>query len=182
MAKEKKRPLDLHAYLVGKLRAATRKWPTFNQCKAKAKVVVTVEYVENRDGMFLKATVADTGEVLWVPVHKSMQSRERVMYRCAECGRLFFDYEYLPAKNGLKKTSMVAIDHIEPIVDPKTGFVDWNTYIDRCFNGELQILCGYPGERDGKKSCHAVKTAAEKAIATERRRTEKKPAILEVEI
>lgn len=172
---KKSRPLDLHAYLVGKLRAATRKWPPFNQVKAASKVAVTAEYIETADGKFLRATVASTGEVVLVPVHKQMQNRERVMYRCKECERLFFDYEYLPTKKGgLKKTAMIAIDHVQPIVDPKVGFVDWDVYIKRMFEGELQVLCNYPGLRDGKPSCHHAKTALEKGDAVERRRAEKK--------
>ena len=96
------------------------------------------------------------------------------MYRCKSCGRLFFDYEYLPTKKGgLKKKAMVAIDHVEPIVDPARGFVGWDEYIKRMFEGELQVLCNYSGLRDGKPSCHYVKTAEEKSVATGRRQAEK---------
>ena len=180
-AKKKDRPLDLHAYLVGKLRAATRKWPTFNQCKAAAKITVSVEYTEKPDGTkWLKATVSENkfnykiGDVVWVQVYKNMQSRDRVMYCCAECGKLFFDQEYLKTKKGgLKKTTVVAIDHVFPCVDPATGFVNFDVYIDRMFNGQLQVLCNYPGLRDGVQSCHHRKTAAEKAISAERVRKEK---------
>lgn len=181
MAKKPKkdRPLNLHTYLVGKLRAATRKWPPFNQAKAAAKVTVTVDYIEKDGKKWLKATVTENkfnhkiGDEIWVQVHKNCQSRDRVMYHCIECGRLFFDYEYLPSKKGLKKTNMMAVDHIDPVVDPSVGFVDWNTYIPRMFEGQLQILCNYSGFRDGKQSCHHIKTAAEKAIEAERRRNEK---------
>jgi hypothetical protein len=178
----KDRPLDLHAYLVGKLRAATRKWPPFNQIKAAAKVQVTVAYIEKPDGtQWLKATVTENkfnhkiGDEVWVQVYKNMQSRDRVMYHCAECQKLFFDYEYLKKKKGggLKKTSMTAVDHIAPCVDPNVGFVNWDVYIKRMFEGELQVLCNYPGLRDGVQSCHHRKTATEKATDAERRRKEK---------
>lgn len=43
-------------------------------------------------------------------------------------------------------------DHILPVVDPKTGFLDWNTYISRLFDGTLQPLC---------EKCHKTKSKAE---------------------
>ena len=49
----------------------------------------------------------------------------------------------------------VNVDHVEPVVCPFTGFVDWNTYINRlfCDGGNLQVLCS---------PCHDVKTAEER--------------------
>lgn len=174
---KKERPFDLHNFLVGKLRSATRKWPPYNEVKAAAKVPVTVEYIENSDGKFLKATTqTEPSEVIWVKVYKKMQNRDRVMFKCACCGRLFFDYEYLPTKKGgIKKKPMLAVDHRIPAVDPATGFTDWSNYINRlfCDPSNLQLLCNYSGLREGKPSCHAAKTAAEKAIEAERRRNEK---------
>jgi 5-methylcytosine-specific restriction endonuclease McrA len=46
-------------------------------------------------------------------------------------------------------------DHISPVVDPIRGFVDWNTYIDRLFNGQLQRICG---------KCHNKKTNEERKL------------------
>lgn len=51
----------------------------------------------------------------------------------------------------------IALDHIEPVIDPETGFVDWNTYVSRMFpdlNG-WQILC------DG---CHNNKSIEENRV------------------
>ena len=55
----------------------------------------------------------------------------------------------------------VQVDHKVPVVDPKTGFVDWNTYIDRMFcpKKNFQVLC---------KECHLVKTKKEKQKANAR--------------
>lgn len=52
------------------------------------------------------------------------------------------------------KTSKVAIDHIDPVIDPKVGFVDLNTYFARlwCDKSNLQKICG---------ECHRQKTNAE---------------------
>lgn len=52
------------------------------------------------------------------------------------------------------KNSKVVIDHIQPVVDPKVGFVDLNTYFKRlwCDRSSLQKICG---------ECHRKKTNAE---------------------
>lgn len=62
-------------------------------------------------------------------------------YECAACKKLF-------------KIGDVVVDHIDPVIDPKAGFVDWNTYIDRLFCplSNLQCLCDW---------CHKIKSAAE---------------------
>jgi hypothetical protein len=63
-------------------------------------------------------------------------------YRCAACSGAF------TAKG-------VQVDHINPVVDPATGFVSWDVYINRmyCEGINLQVLCS---------ACHAVKTKEEK--------------------
>lgn len=62
-------------------------------------------------------------------------------YRCASCRKDF-------------ALSSVQVDHIDPVVDPATGFIDWNTFITRlfCDKGNLQVLC---------KTCHTKKTKKE---------------------
>lgn len=75
--------------------------------------------------------------------------RKCKLSRCNGCGELF-------AKRDLFS------DHIEPVVDPAVGFVDWNTYIQRMFieiDG-YQVLCD---------ECHNEKTNKEKQQAKERR-------------
>jgi hypothetical protein len=88
----------------------------------------------------------------------------RVHYKCAHCGDFFVD------KVGLKE---IAIDHVNPVIDPEKGFEDWDQYIKRMFFGELQILCNYSGERNGKKSCHNIKTQAERAVLRETKKKKK---------
>jgi 5-methylcytosine-specific restriction endonuclease McrA len=63
-------------------------------------------------------------------------------YKCASCNKLFVAKE-------------VQVDHIEPVVSPMTGFIDWNTFITRlfCTTSNLQVLC---------KGCHSVKSDKEK--------------------
>jgi hypothetical protein len=59
-------------------------------------------------------------------------------------------------------------DHILPVIEPKRGFIDWNTYIERLFNGKLQALCG---------KCHAVKSNAEAKERAKARKERKAVAL-----
>lgn len=184
MAKKEK---TLHEYLVQKLRSASQKWPGTYNVKKRVQVKVTVYYTPGDDYVTVIApeteyTLANgekkisPAQTLKVAIIKKAQNRERVMYICEKCGRLYFDYEYLHNSKGVvKKTTIIAIDHIEPIVDPRVGFIDWHVYITRHFPGPsgLQVLCNYPGERDGTLSCHRIKTTEEKGVAAARVRAEK---------
>lgn len=71
---------------------------------------------------------------------KSGRSAE--YYKCNGCGEGF-----------VKKD--VQVDHIDPVVDPETGFKDWESYIERMFcpPSNLQVLC---------RVCHAKKTKQER--------------------
>jgi 5-methylcytosine-specific restriction endonuclease McrA len=63
-------------------------------------------------------------------------------FRCASCSEEFTSKD-------------IEVDHIKPVVDPKVGFVDWNTYIERMFcpKSNYQVLC---------TTCHKAKTKQEK--------------------
>jgi 5-methylcytosine-specific restriction endonuclease McrA len=62
-------------------------------------------------------------------------------YSCAKCDNLF-------------PKTMVQVDHINPVIDPATGFTTWDNYIARLFvtADKLQVLC---------KGCHKNKTVEE---------------------
>ncbi len=67
------------------------------------------------------------------------------MYKCAACSSAY-----------AKKD--VQVDHIDPVIDPTTGFVDWNTYIRRLLYVTvemLQVMC---------KCCHKQKTLSENKL------------------
>lgn len=66
----------------------------------------------------------------------------RGQYRCAMCGELFGPKE-------------VDIDHIEPVIDPRTGFTTFDDYINKlfCDADGFQILC--------RAACHSSKTMIE---------------------
>ena len=63
-------------------------------------------------------------------------------YKCAVCLSTF------PAKE-------VQVDHMDPVVCLKKGFVDWDTYIKRMYveADKLQVLC---------KPCHLKKSNEER--------------------
>lgn len=67
--------------------------------------------------------------------------RQRNAYVCAACRSTFTRKE-------------VQVDHITPIV-PLTGWVSWESFIDRLFLGALQVLC---------KPCHKSKTQEENRV------------------
>jgi hypothetical protein len=156
---EKKKPeFILYNFIKSKLRSAYKKLPAYSEALALAK---REYFVTSKHG-------------------KQMR---RVHFECAMCKRCF--------KGGSKKEpvldpetgeqminpktkkpwfkkikSEIAVDHIEAIINPETGFVDYNDMIKRMFCGVegLQVLCNYAGERDGRKSCHAIKSAEERAV------------------
>lgn len=66
----------------------------------------------------------------------------RGIYKCANC-------------SALSKIKGMYIDHISPVVDPRVGFMGWDTYIARlfCSADNLQLLC---------KLCHSHKTDKER--------------------
>ena len=78
----------------------------------------------------------------------------RGVYKCAIC-KQHGPATLPPLEGRQRKRNNAAVDHIDPVVKPEVGFVDWNTYIDRMFleASGYQVLC---------YKCHAEKTAAER--------------------
>jgi 5-methylcytosine-specific restriction endonuclease McrA len=67
--------------------------------------------------------------------------KEKGLYECAHCKEFF-------------KNKEICLDHIVPVVDPKTGFTTWDDYIEKMFPEKegFQVLC---------RRCHDVKTGLE---------------------
>lgn len=61
-------------------------------------------------------------------------------YKCAKCGSLVAQGEY-------------AVDHVEPVIDVKSGFAGYDAMIAQLFHGPQQLLCKIP--------CHREKTRSE---------------------
>lgn len=68
--------------------------------------------------------------------------KQSFRYTCAGCANIF-------------KAAEVAVDHINPIIDPEHGFESWDDVIARmfCEAEDLQTLC---------HTCHSIKTANER--------------------
>lgn len=114
------------------------------------------EWTEGRYRSFITSTLRG-GMRRWPPKWSTLKEayvgkkvnkktgKQAMHYKCAKCKKQYV------AKD-------VQVDHIEPVVDPTTGFVSWDVYIDRmfCDSVNLQVLC---------KTCHNTKTAKEKGNA-----------------
>ena len=81
-------------------------------------------------------------EAHWGKKVNSKTGRQAAHYTCNSCHMEF------PSKE-------VQVDHIDPVVDPKVGFVSWDEFIKRlfCSKENLQVLC---------LKCHKAKTKQEK--------------------
>lgn len=83
----------------------------------------------------------------WPPRKEAKRAARvsRGKYKCAICE----GEEFGPKQ--------IVMDHIEPVIDPEEGFIDFNIYLKRLFcKKELfQVLC---------KSCHTSKTYLENEI------------------
>jgi 5-methylcytosine-specific restriction endonuclease McrA len=82
----------------------------------------------------------------WKPRTEALKKSkiERNQYKCAMC-------------EGIFTHKQVHVDHIIPVIDPASGFTNWDDYITRMFPDErgFQILC---------TSCHDAKTQTENNI------------------
>jgi len=72
----------------------------------------------------------------------------RVEFTCAKCLKKF-------------KQKEIAVDHIDPVVDPMAGVTTYDNYAKRlfCSLDNLQVLCNI-----GSTSCHKAKSKAENAL------------------
>lgn len=100
----------------------------------------------------------------WKPVTDTLKAANlrRGVYLCNGCK------EEVPKSivvNG-KRVNNISVDHRESIVNPTTGFSDWNDFIKNlfCESENLQVLC---------KSCHDSKSQQERNLAKESRNNKK---------
>jgi len=72
---------------------------------------------------------------------------DRGLYKCANC-------------QGIFKRHDVELDHVEPVIDIKNGFTNWDDYITRLYADVdgYQMLC---------KGCHEAKTMIEDTLRAE---------------
>lgn len=111
------------------------------------------EWTEARFRSFITSALRAASR-RWPPKYKALKEafvgkkvnsktgKMAMHYECAECKKHFVAVD-------------VQVDHIDPVVDPKKGFISWDVFIDRMFVEieKLQVLC---------KPCHKIKTDEEK--------------------
>ena len=111
---------------------------------------------------FIKSALRQAS-MRWPPKHQVKKNArvERGKYLCAGCKQT------VPAslKVDGKRKNNIHVDHINPVIDPYTGFKNWDDTIKRmfCEAEGLQVLC---------TSCHSEVTAEERSIAKDRKRQE----------
>lgn len=114
------------------------------------------KWTEARYRSFVTSTLR-AGSRKWPPKYETLNAAKTEKKTNKATGRLA--QHYLCAMCEQEYTQKdVQVDHIKPVIDPKKGFVSWDTYIDRmfCEAPNLQVLC---------KICHADKTKLEKEIS-----------------
>ena len=114
------------------------------------------KWTEARYRSFVISTLR-AGSRKWPPKYETLNAAKTEKKVNKATGRLA--QHYLCAMCEQEYTQKdVQVDHIKPVIDPKKGFVSWDTYIDRmfCEGKNLQVLC---------KICHAEKTKIEKEIS-----------------
>ena len=114
------------------------------------------KWTEARYRSFITSTLR-AGSRKWPPKYETLNAAKTEKKTNEKTGRLAQHYKCAGCKKEFTQKD-VQVDHIKPVIDPKKGFVSWDTYIDRmfCEAPNLQVLC---------KVCHADKTKLEKEIS-----------------
>lgn len=116
------------------------------------------QWTEAKFNSFIKSALRQATR-RWAPIQQAKKDANvrRGFYECAHCE----EHVPLTIRDGRERKKNVFVDHIEPIINPATGFTTWDECIDRmfCEADNLQVLC---------KSCHDTKSQQEKEIAKER--------------
>jgi 5-methylcytosine-specific restriction endonuclease McrA len=121
------------------------------------------QWTQARFNSFIKSALRQATR-RWAPISAAQKAANvsRGVYECAECKK----HVPLTVKDGRKRVKNVFVDHIEPIIDPTTGFTTWDDCIERmfCEQENLQVLC---------KDCHDVKSLKERELAAASRKERK---------
>lgn len=111
-----------------------------------------MEWTEARKRAFIIASLRN-GSRRWPPRYETLNAAKTSKKINKKTKRLAQHYLCAICEDEFPATQ-VQVDHIKPVVDPKKGFKDWNTFIKRLFcpADNLQVVC---------KPCHKVKTKEE---------------------
>jgi 5-methylcytosine-specific restriction endonuclease McrA len=111
-----------------------------------------MEWTEARKKSFI-ISVLRSGTRRWPPKFQTLTEAKTVKKKNKDTNRMAQHYRCAICKDDVPATA-IQVDHIKPVVDPKKGFKDWNTFIKRlfCDKDNLQAVC---------KGCHKIKTKEE---------------------
>ena len=118
-------------------------------------------WTEARFNSFIKSALRNAS-MKWPPKNNVKKSAriERGVYMCAgyKCDPHPTTASLPPKPGNKRRINNAVVDHIDPIIDPATGFVSWDSTINRmfCEAEGLQVLC---------HDCHTHKTQDEKEIS-----------------
>lgn len=120
-----------------------------------SKETVVTGWTEGRYNSFI-TSVLRGGMRRWPPKWQALKEAY-VDTRVGKSGRKAKHYKCAGCKLAFPST-LVQVDHCDPVVDPVVGFVSWDEYIARlyCRVSNLQVLC---------KPCHTKKTKKEKTLS-----------------
>lgn len=122
-----------------------------------------MRWSEAKFNAFIKGLLRK-GTQRWPPKTEALKNARvsKGIYLCNGCKE---EVPVTVVKDG-KRVRYIAVDHVDPVVDPETGFMSWDEYINRmfCEPENFQVLCS---------PCHSKKGSEERAIAVVRRRNEK---------
>ncbi len=116
-----------------------------------------MEWTDARKKAFI-ISVLRSGSRRWPPKFQTLNAAKTEKRINIKSGRVAQHYQCNVC--GLEFTNKdMEVDHIKPIINPKTGFKDWNQFVKNlfCDSDNLQAIC---------KECHKTKTKAEKATKT----------------
>ena len=111
------------------------------------------EWTEARFRSFITSALRAASR-RWPPKYKALKEAFVGRKVNAKTGKMAMHYKCATCKKHFVAVD-VQVDHIDPVVDPKKGFVSWDVFIERMFVEieKLQVLC---------KPCHKIKTDEEK--------------------
>ncbi|CAB4169946.1 HNHc domain containing protein [uncultured Caudovirales phage] len=90
----------------------------------------------------------------WPPKYRVLKNAQTERRTNTKTGKLAMHYQCAACKQDYPAKD-VQVDHKQPVVNPKTGFISWDEYVERMFveAKQLQVLC---------KPCHKVKSDKER--------------------
>lgn len=94
---------------------------------------------------------------------KNRAKVDKAVFKCERCEVLMYDGKSEKSMERLKQEypkiiwETPELNHLNPVIEPKKGFVTWDDYLDRLFCGpdDLEVLC---------KSCHLDESRSEMEI------------------